>query len=674
MTAASKATRERAAATVSELEAKARAVQLETQARVDELNEQIKSTAIRTNSEADRLDVLRETILKESEAQVKELRTKANTVEENFANEQYQLKLAEAVSVKAKKQAETQEKSANAPTRFDKAMAEIERLRAQTRHHLESSAANYDLQIAEIQAKLDDELNEVGKLRASSDRAEEVARAEFVKVEASARAEAVRQTAIHAETVAEVQKLQIIAEAEAEAARIKQEILEEIASKKAADNVEIDNYTTTTSLPTEDQYDVPDVPKVEAVAPRIEPEHIAAYRTSLAEVMEIRAKADAHELVTNATFAETKTTLLAVRKQENAIASEQLAIANALEAQARSRFSEIETKTEKEMDVAESKYRQHLAQAESFRKEKEAEVLDYRSQANAVDQITNARAEQLRAEAETVTNCGKNDIKELKVALWAVKQRGDAQYSKLITEAKSVSDSQEALALQIDAQIDSARRYLDTELSKIENSILSATRIAQADYQQALTQANVLRQKIDAEINRTNARFVMECAISRAQIERDKRLSLSQTLRGEAAYNRMIANANANKTCENADIDAQRTTAQADMEIILANNLSKREAAQAYLNAVKARFNARVQQVEAERVIDFAGEQNAMALKRTDLASALAQATAAREDSGRKLAELQKKQAELQTASMVNWSDKLAMFRSANIEVNLFNE
>ncbi|MHC4359259.1 MAG: coiled-coil domain-containing protein [Planctomycetota bacterium] len=674
MTAASKATRERAAATVSELEAKAQAVQLEMQAHVDELNAQMKSTTIRTNSEADRLDVSRETILKDAEAQTKELRTKANTIEENFTNEQYQLKLVEAMSVKAKTQAETQEKSANAPTRFEKAIAEIDRLRAETQHHLESTAANYDSQLAEIHAKLNDELNEVEKLRASADRAEEVARAEFVKVEAAARAEAVRQTAIHAESVAKAQKLQIIAEAEAEAARIKQEMLEEIASKKAANNVEIDNNTTAVSLPTEDQYDVPAVLKVEAVAPRIEPEHIVAYRTSLAEVMETRAKSDILELVATATFAETKTTLLAVKKQEDAIASEQLAIANALEAQARSRFNEIETKTEKELDVAESKYRQHLVQAESFRKEKEAEVLDYKSQANAIEQIANAHAKQLRAEEGVITKCGQNDVKELKVMLWAVKQRSDAQYSKLITEAKSVSNSQEALALQIDAQIDSARRYLDTELSKIENSIQSATRIAQADYQQALTQANVLRQKIDAEINRTNAQFTMEYAISRAQIERDKRLALSQTLRGEAAYNRMIANANANKTCENADIDAQRTTAQADMEIILTNNLAKREAAQAYLDAVKARFNARVQQVEAERVIDIAGEQNAMAIKRTDLASALAQATAAREDSSRKLAELQKRQAELQTASMVNWSDKLAMFRDANIEVALYND
>jgi len=99
------------------------------------------------------------------------------------------------------------------------------------------------------------------------------------------------------------------------------------------------------------------------------------------------------------------------------------------------------------------------------------------------------------------------------------------------------------------------------------------------------------------------------------------------------------------------------------MNIVLASNSANREAAQVYLDAVKARFFARIQQVKAERVVASAAEHNMMAIKRTDLASALAQAMAAREDSNLKLAELQKRQAELHTASMVNWSNKLAQFR-----------
>ncbi|GAG51101.1 unnamed protein product, partial [marine sediment metagenome] len=233
----------------------------------------------------------------------------------------------------------------------------------------------------------------------------------------------------------------------------------------------------------------------------------------------------------------------------------------------------------------------------------------------------------------------------------------------LTIEAQSITDSQEALALQIDAQIDSAHRYLEAELAKIESSIQSSERIVQADYQQALTQAAVLGQKTDAEISRTNAQFTMENAISKAQIERDRKLVLSQSLRGEAACDRMTANANTTKICENANIDAKYATAEADTNIVLATNSANREAAQVYLDAVKARFFARIQQVKAERVVASAGEYNMMAIKRTDLASALAQAMAAREDSNLKLSELQKRQAELHTASMVNWSNKLAQFR-----------
>ncbi len=668
MTEASKATRERAAATVKELEAQAESVQLAMEARIDELEEQIRSTTVQTKAEASRLDVLREAIIKDSAAHVKDLRSKAATVQANFAGEAYQLKLTEAASTKAEAQAKTKEKSANAPTRFERAMAEIDRLRAEIHHNQNSATAGYDSHIAEVQARLADELNEVKKIRATADRGEQVARAEFVKAEAAARAEAVRQTAIHAEAMAEAQKRQIVAEAEAEAARIKQEVLDEIAAKKAAGKVEVEKNTTVVSQVSDSIHRVPAVPQVTPVAPRIEPDHIAEYRIRLAEVMRSRAQADAHELVANATAAEARTNFLAIKAQQDAIAAEQYAIADALEAQARARFSEIESKTEKEMDVLESKYQEHLVQAESFRKEKEAEVLDYQSQATALEQIAHARAEQLAAESQAVTARGANDVKELNVTLWAVQQRGEAEYAKLTAEARSISDSQEALALQIDAQIDAARRSLAAELSKIQNSIESAERIAQADYQESLTQATVLQQKTDAEISRLNAQFSMEHAVSKAQIERDRELALSQSLRGEAACDRMVADAHTMRLCGNADIDAKSVTAQADMNIILASNAAKREAAQVYLDAVRARFDARIQQVKAERIIAQAGDENAMAMKRTDLAAALADATAARENSARKLSELKKRQSELQTASLENWSDKLAMVRSGGLE------
>ena len=664
MTENAKATRERANASVLDLEAEAKAIQLETQARVDELDEQIKSVTVQTRSEADRLKVTRDAILKDSAARVKELRAKATTTQENLANGEYQLQLSKAESTKAEAQAKTLEKSATAPTRLEKTLAEVDRLRAEINHHQDTSEANYETMLAEAQSRLEDELNEARKLRVSSDRAEQVAHAEFIKAEAAARAEAARQTAMHAEALAEAQKLQIIAEAEAEAARIKQEVLEEIAAQKAKNKVEIKNNTTVAQQITEEAQQVPEIPQVVPVAPKIEPDYLAKYRTNLAEVMRTRAQAGAYELVSEATFAEAKTNLLAVKKQEDAIAAEQLAIADALEAQARTRFSELEIKTEKEMDVLESKYRQQIVQAESFRKEKEAEVIDLQSQANALEQISDARAKQLLAQAEAITASGENEIKELEVKLWAVQQKGDAEYSKLITEAKSISDSQEALAIQIDAQVESAQKYLQAELAKIDNSVESGTRIADADYQQSMTQVNVLRQRTDAEVNRINAQFTMEHSILNAQIERDKELALSQNLRGEAVCDRMIANAKTTQVCEYADIDAKHATAQADMNIILAANSAKRDAAQVYLDAVKARFNARIQQVRSERLVTSANAHNTNALQRTDLATAMAKAVAAREESSRKLAELQKRQAELQTASMVNWSSKLAVIKA----------
>ena len=105
------------------------------------------------------------------------------------------------------------------------------------------------------------------------------------------------------------------------------------------------------------------------------------------------------------------------------------------------------------------------------------------------------------------------------------------------------------------------------------------------------------------------------------------------------------------------------------MAWLLFIKLSSKSLTSSYLNAIKARFNARIQQVKAERVIEMAQEHNAMALKRTDLASTLAQAMAAREESNQKLVALQKRQAELQTASLVNWSKKLAMFKKGSADL-----
>ncbi len=105
------------------------------------------------------------------------------------------------------------------------------------------------------------------------------------------------------------------------------------------------------------------------------------------------------------------------------------------------------------------------------------------------------------------------------------------------------------------------------------------------------------------------------------------------------------------------------------MNIMLAANSAKRKAAQVHLDAVKARFNARIQQVKAERIIEMADKNSVTALKQTDLTSALANAMAAREESKRKLAELREKQVMLHRASLVNWSAKLAKFQNDSTEL-----
>jgi len=78
----------------------------------------------------------------------------------------------------------------------------------------------------------------------------------------------------------------------------------------------------------------------------------------------------------------------------------------------------------------------------------------------------------------------------------------------------------------------------------------------------------------------------------------------------KVACDRVEANANTSKIFEYADIDAKHATVQADMNIILSTSSAKRDSTQVYLDAVKARFNARIQQVKSERIVESAGENS----------------------------------------------------------------
>jgi hypothetical protein len=96
----------------------------------------------------------------------------------------------------------------------------------------------------------------------------------------------------------------LIAEAEAEAARLRQEILVELAKKTKVGNVEFENKTGPAPPAPENLHEVPDAPIVSQVAPRIEPEHVAEFRSSLARVMREQVRADAQQTALEATFAE----------------------------------------------------------------------------------------------------------------------------------------------------------------------------------------------------------------------------------------------------------------------------------------------------------------------------------------------------------------------------------
>src|SRR5690606_7949119 len=127
-------------------------------------------------------------------------------------------------------------------------------------------------QMGELDAWRKDALAEVENIHVAAIRAESMARNEFVKAEAEARAIALRETAAHQQELAEELQRQIEAEARAEAARVREEILAELARQQQAGKVETSKKTAPQSEQTADLHQVPEQPEVQPVTPRIEPE------------------------------------------------------------------------------------------------------------------------------------------------------------------------------------------------------------------------------------------------------------------------------------------------------------------------------------------------------------------------------------------------------------------
>jgi hypothetical protein len=262
MREAARATRSRADATVAALRTEADSVGSQTQAHVTQILKQIDTVREQSQAHSQRLHTQAESVERDGIAQSQELIARADSLEEQASQKEYELKIASAKAERQKSEAVHDKSISNSRSQYEKAIAEIERLRGDANVTTQMAESKFNKHLSDLDSWLKEMLAEVNKIRAKSDRLEQFARGEFVKAEAEARANAMRETAAHQEALADAQMNQIIADAEAEAARIREEI-----AGRAGPQVERRPSTSTSKTGPNDKqgsdlHDVPDVPQV----------------------------------------------------------------------------------------------------------------------------------------------------------------------------------------------------------------------------------------------------------------------------------------------------------------------------------------------------------------------------------------------------------------------------
>ncbi len=664
------ATRTRAAATVTALRTEAQSKTEQAAARVTELQTQIGTIPQQAQAESSQLLVGAVTIEDESHAVAQEWEARADALEQQVAKHEYRLKVTRTKADWRQAQAVSDRQTTEAKTGYQQTISKIDRLHGDAHMMVQNAQSESTKEFQKLSAWFKDSTAEVDDIRSKFDQLEKVARAEFVKAEAKSRADALKETAQHQEALSEAKMNTIVAAAEAEAARLRKNIMVELASKTRAGRVGFDGKTAPTPQQPADLYDVPRVRKVVGVTPRFEPEAVAAFRSALAKVMHERTKADSQERALEASYNEGKSNLEFKRAEKIAAGNEQLARADALMLRAGAELKEHKAEIAAELAEAKSKYDRAFVEADTLRRDALAEAVNYQVKAKAVIEEGVAQITALRNEAEVVTQRAQTEVKSLQAELHATEQRGKGKASRLLAEADTIEQNGAGLAKQIEAQIVAAERTLEAELSQLDGSIKSAGVIAGADYAEAMVQAQTFGEKAESEIKRLESLEELEHAIAQAELQRIQDQHFVDVINDEVEIRRLLAVAQAERDQSDAFSDAELVAIRTDADKATANLIAQRRIAAARENAVKSRFDARLAQFDSSRFREKMGVFRTDSVDQMNVETTLAEAEAALAQTKERLALLVKRQKSLQQAAVKNWDARLVNYRETGFNDN----
>lgn len=662
------ATRKRGGATVAQLRQEARSVSDKTTAKISNLTTLLATVPRQYSAEASQLKALAVSIEDGTRASAMELEARATSLEKQVAVHRYNLMLTTAKARRQQAQASADRKNTEASMAFERSTAQVQRLRGDAHKVLQDAQSDGSRQTGELNAWYRRQQAEIGKLRSAADRAEKVARAEFVKALTRHQADAARETAKHQNVLSEENMKSTIAKAKAQAAEVHNAILNEMVKQTRIGSPEFPGKTTAVNQRMD--LDVPMSAKVAAVAKRVNPNDLAEFRSSLAKVLHDRTTADTQLAALDASFDEQKTNVEAVRDQKIAVGNEQIASADAIHLQAVASLAEQNSNVTAGMANARSAYDLALVEAESTRMDALAQVTELRAIAKANRLEGEAKADALHKEAQMTMANGQNEIDALQAAMQATEEQGEATTSRLLAQAQSVEQSEAALAEQIESQIAMADSELVAELAQLERAIESGITVAEANYVEMLAEAESVGLQAEMEIKRLFARNELERALAQAEIARLHDVHFTDSIRAEALVDRYVAETLAERSYADAIHDANSVRIGTEFDKTSATITALRGSAAARANFFKTRFNSRITEADSERIKAKAAVLVKSMHEQANAKSILAEARAARGETKKRLARLVKHQEALQRAAVKDWDSRLYKNPSAGFNPN----
>ncbi len=654
-------TEARAVEKVQALRTEAQSVAQSTEAEVQRLNQRIQTTQAETDARVAELTQRAHSLDDELASRIAELNAEADLLATADADHVYKMAVESAQVDYETNLADAENLRLAADELSQQNAARIATLSSDADARFSSAQTSYEEAQRAIQGQYSKLMAEVNRQLAEADEVENIARSAFIKAESDARAAALREQAKHTEAVAEAEFEKIEAEAFAQARKLQARFAKEFAKQTRRGAFSIATNTQPSKNPTPSDEPTPAFTQGSERPAKVLPEHVAAFKTSLAKATELRQRSEAGRLEAHA-----------MRDSEmgrfndwwNRKQAEHRNAAASIEAFGQTANAEVSgmlTRANALIAKAETERSRALVEADAARNEVYARIATLRGNSETLDKKKGAQVRQLLAQADSTRMTGTSQIASLNVQRDAAARRGKAKSRQLLAEAGSLESSQRAVVSQMNEDIDAARQILSAELSRLEQGASTFIAVAEANYDEARALADAFERIAVANAGELTARHLASRKQAEANIGYMRQLAKANELVRDAEVARRIAAADEQLGFRKAEDIAARGAIEAEQQVALASVNREMTVAEAGESAVFAQFESRVAQTMSERNRSYAdlfrqGEQQRV---RSEIAAAEAAGYA--DLSLAALERLNATSSSFQKAAQRNWDSRLAM-------------